>query len=118
MNALPFPDGAFAAAAVKIDATYHTAHESHSMMEPHASIAAWDGESWRSLGGGMNNVVRALAVFPATNELIAAGVMLDGGGLKDSSKGARVSFDGPEPMVIDGPHREDDAAPAHVGYWH
>jgi tRNA(Arg) A34 adenosine deaminase TadA len=22
------------------------------------------------------------------------------------------------PMAIDGPHREDDAAPAHVGYWH
>ena len=37
-------DGAFASAPVKLDATYHTAHESHSMMEPHASIAAWDGE--------------------------------------------------------------------------
>jgi xanthine dehydrogenase YagR molybdenum-binding subunit len=37
-------DGAFAAADVKLDATYHTAHESHAMMEPHASIAAWDGE--------------------------------------------------------------------------
>src|SRR5688572_1982230 len=37
-------DKAFASAAVKVDATYHTAHESHSMIEPHASIAAWDGE--------------------------------------------------------------------------
>ena len=37
-------DGAFAAAAVKLDASYSTAHESHSMMEPHASIAAWDGD--------------------------------------------------------------------------
>ena len=36
-------DGAFASAPVKIDSTYHTAHESHAMMEPHASIAAWDG---------------------------------------------------------------------------
>ncbi|HEY1048518.1 MAG TPA: hypothetical protein VGE39_02140, partial [Prosthecobacter sp.] len=31
-------DGAFAAAPVQLDATYHTAHESHSMMEPHATI--------------------------------------------------------------------------------
>jgi xanthine dehydrogenase YagR molybdenum-binding subunit len=36
--------GAFAAAPVQLDATYKTAHESHSMMEPHASIAAWDGD--------------------------------------------------------------------------
>jgi xanthine dehydrogenase YagR molybdenum-binding subunit len=36
--------GAFAAAPVKLDASYSTAHESHSMMEPHASIAAWDGD--------------------------------------------------------------------------
>lgn len=37
-------DGAFAAAPVQLDATYHTAHESHSMMEPHATIAAWEGD--------------------------------------------------------------------------
>jgi xanthine dehydrogenase YagR molybdenum-binding subunit len=36
--------GAFAAAPIKLDASYTTAHESHSMMEPHASIAAWDGD--------------------------------------------------------------------------
>jgi xanthine dehydrogenase YagR molybdenum-binding subunit len=35
--------GAFASAAVKLDATYSTAHESHSMLEPHATVAAWDG---------------------------------------------------------------------------
>ena len=37
--------GAFAAAPVQLDATYSTANESHSMMEPHASIAAWDGDN-------------------------------------------------------------------------
>jgi xanthine dehydrogenase YagR molybdenum-binding subunit len=37
-------DGAFASAVVQLDATYHTANESHAMMEPHASIAAWDGD--------------------------------------------------------------------------
>ena len=35
---------AFAAAPVQLDASYTTANESHSMMEPHATIAAWDGD--------------------------------------------------------------------------
>jgi xanthine dehydrogenase YagR molybdenum-binding subunit len=33
---------AFAAAPVQLDATYTTPDHSHAMMEPHASIAAWD----------------------------------------------------------------------------
>jgi xanthine dehydrogenase YagR molybdenum-binding subunit len=37
-------DAAFAAAPVQLDATYHTADESHSMIEPHATIAAWQGD--------------------------------------------------------------------------
>ena len=37
-------EGAFARAAVKLDATYTTPDESHAMMEPHATIAAWDGD--------------------------------------------------------------------------
>jgi xanthine dehydrogenase YagR molybdenum-binding subunit len=36
-------DAAFLASSIKMDATYSTSHESHSMMEPHATIAAWDG---------------------------------------------------------------------------
>ncbi len=35
--------GAFAAAPVQLDATYTTPDQSHAMMEPHASIAAWEG---------------------------------------------------------------------------
>ncbi|MDB5378114.1 MAG: xanthine dehydrogenase [Rubritepida sp.] len=35
---------AFAAAPVQLDATYTTPDQSHSMMEPHASLAAWDGD--------------------------------------------------------------------------
>lgn len=34
-------DGAFAAAPVKLDVTYLTPHQSHAMMEPHATIAEW-----------------------------------------------------------------------------
>ena len=36
-------DAAFAAAPVKLDQSYRTADESHAMLEPHATIAAWDG---------------------------------------------------------------------------
>ena len=35
---------AFAAAPVTLDATYRTPDQSHAMMEPHASMAAWDGD--------------------------------------------------------------------------
>jgi xanthine dehydrogenase YagR molybdenum-binding subunit len=38
-------EGAFAAAPVKIDETYTTPDQSHAMMEPHASIAAWQGDA-------------------------------------------------------------------------
>jgi len=35
--------GAFGAAPVQLDAKYTTPDQSHAMMEPHASIAAWNG---------------------------------------------------------------------------
>jgi hypothetical protein len=49
------------------------------------------------------------------SELIAAGVMLDGAGLKPSSQGVRVNFDGSQPVVIDGPFAETKEIIA--GYW-
>ncbi|NHQ92009.1 aldehyde oxidoreductase molybdenum-binding subunit PaoC [Janthinobacterium lividum] len=36
--------GAFAHAPVRLDAIYTTPDQSHAMMEPHASIAAWEGD--------------------------------------------------------------------------
>jgi hypothetical protein len=39
-------------------------------------------------------------------EMIRAGVMLDGMGLQPSAKGARVKFSGGKPAVIDGPFAE------------
>jgi xanthine dehydrogenase YagR molybdenum-binding subunit len=36
--------GAYAAAPIKLDATYSTPDQGHAMMEPHASIAAWKGD--------------------------------------------------------------------------
>ena len=35
---------AFAAAPVKLDVTYTTPMQSHAMMEPHATLAMWDGD--------------------------------------------------------------------------
>ena len=37
-------DNAFRAAPVTLDQTYTTPDQSHAMMEPHASIAAWNGD--------------------------------------------------------------------------
>lgn len=37
-------DKAFSAAHTKLDAEYTTPDQSHSMMEPHASVASWDGD--------------------------------------------------------------------------
>jgi xanthine dehydrogenase YagR molybdenum-binding subunit len=37
-------EGAFAAAPFQLDATYSTPDQSHAMMEPHASLAAWSGD--------------------------------------------------------------------------
>ncbi|MDB5406476.1 MAG: xanthine dehydrogenase family protein molybdopterin-binding subunit [Rhodospirillales bacterium] len=36
---------AFAAAPVQLDATYTTPLQSHAMMEPHATLATWDGDT-------------------------------------------------------------------------
>src|SRR4029453_4961008 len=48
-------------------------------------------------------------------ELVKAGVMLDGEGLHPSSKGARVKFSGTKRTVIDGPFPETKELLA--GYW-
>ncbi|AMJ62025.1 aldehyde oxidoreductase molybdenum-binding subunit PaoC [Bosea sp. PAMC 26642] len=39
-----FP-GAFAKASVQLDETYSTPDQSHAMMEPHATLAAWEGDN-------------------------------------------------------------------------
>ncbi len=48
-------------------------------------------------------------------ELVKAGVMLDGAGLQPSSKGARITFRGGKPIVVDGPFAE--AKELIAGYW-
>jgi len=48
-------------------------------------------------------------------ELMKAGVLLDGAGLQPSSKGARIKFTGAKRTVIDGPFAETKELIA--GYW-
>jgi hypothetical protein len=48
-------------------------------------------------------------------ELVKAGVMLEGNGLQPSSKGARIVFDGAKRTVVDGPFAETKELVA--GYW-
>jgi len=49
------------------------------------------------------------------DELQKAGVMLHGDGLKPSSQGKRIAFDGPRRSVIDGPFAETRELVA--GFW-
>jgi len=48
-------------------------------------------------------------------ELIAAGVMMDGGGLHPSSEGARVTFSGKDRTVTKGPFAQTNELVS--GYW-
>ena len=63
-------DGAFGAAPVKLDETYTTPYETHAMMEPHASIASWDGDKvtiWTSnqmIAWGKRDVAMTLGIPP------------------------------------------------------
>ena len=58
-------------------------------------------------------MMTTMAAFNA--ELVKAGVMLSGDGLRNSSKGSRVHFTAGKPTVVDGPFAE--AKELIGGYW-
>ena len=60
-----------------------------------------------------NELLTAMGRF--NEALVKAGVMLAGDGLRPSSHGARVTFDGKERHVIDGPFAETKELVA--GFW-
>jgi hypothetical protein len=68
---------------------------------------------------GIDPTPEMTAMFEAmgkfNEELVNAGVMVDGDGLKPSSAGKRIAFDGPSRNVIDGPFAETRELVA--GYW-
>jgi xanthine dehydrogenase YagR molybdenum-binding subunit len=88
-------DGAFAASPVRVDATYVTPAEHNNPMEPHATIARWDGDSltvYDSNQGGQivrETLAKAFAVDRADVHVVSAHI---GGGF--GAKGT------PRPNVV------------------
>lgn len=68
---------AFESAAVKIDQTYETASHAHAMMEPHATIAVWEGDEltvWSSnqmVEWGRQDIAKTLKISPDKVRLVA-----------------------------------------------
>ena len=70
-------DAAFKSAPVTLDEQYTTPDQSHSMMEPHASIAAWDGDKvtvWTSnqmIAWGKRDLAKTLSLPEENVRLIS-----------------------------------------------
>jgi len=71
--------------------------------------------SQESEAGALPTPELLTAMGEYNNQLIAAGVMLDGAGLQSSAKGARVSLRRGRAVVTDGPFAETKELIA--GYW-
>ena len=69
--------GAFAAAPVQLDVTYTTPLQSHAMMEPHATVAMWEGDKLtlytanQMLSQGRDSVARTLKLLPDNVRLVS-----------------------------------------------
>ena len=70
------PDAAFASAPVQVDATYLQAREQHNAMEPHATVAQWQGEKltlWSKTqwaGNERDEIARRFGVAPENVRVI------------------------------------------------
>ena len=70
-------EGAFAAAPVRVDATYDNAYQNHNPLEPHAALAQWDGDdltayvSQQSLAAAQAALAATLQIAPAQVHLIS-----------------------------------------------
>src|SRR5260221_557685 len=69
--------GAFAAAPVRLDVTYTTPLQSHAMMEPHATLAMWNGDRLilhtanQMLSQGQKVVATTLKIPPENVRLVS-----------------------------------------------
>ena len=83
------PDGAFAAAPIRLEATYTTPIEHHNPMEMHATIARWDGDRltvWtatQGISGAQSSLAALFGIEPDNVHVICPYV---GGGF--GSKGS------------------------------
>src|SRR6202012_4461127 len=65
------PEASLAKAAVVIDQVYSTPIENHNPMEPHATIASWDGDklnvydATQGISGVQGSLARAFSIPPA-----------------------------------------------------
>lgn len=70
------PDGTFETGAVKLDQTYRTPVEHHNPMEPHATIAAWEGDHltvWtatQGVGGAQQTLAGQFGIDPGNVRVI------------------------------------------------
>ena len=70
------PDSAFDGGAVKVDATYITPIEHHNPMEPHATVARWDGNRltvWtatQAISGAQQTLASLLGIEQANVHVI------------------------------------------------
>lgn len=70
-------DGAFQRAAVQLDETYSTPDQAHAMMEPHATIAQWQGDQltlWTSIqqmNWGVRDLAKTLGIAKEQVHLIS-----------------------------------------------
>jgi hypothetical protein len=106
------------------------------MSIPSGLVRRWDMEAAVASRNTRRSTMRVMVMVKATEdseagrmpttelleamgkfneELANAGIMLEGDGLKPSSQGKRVAFDGPSRTVIDGPFAETRELVA--GYW-
>lgn len=71
-------EGAFETAEVKLDQSYSTPDQAHAMMEPHATIAKWDGDKltcWctiQQLNWGVRDLAFILGIPKENVRLISA----------------------------------------------
>ena len=70
-------DGGFASAPVTLDARYTTPDHAHAMMEPHATIAAWEGEQltlWTAIQlvtWGTRDMAKILGIAPEKIRIVS-----------------------------------------------
>jgi xanthine dehydrogenase YagR molybdenum-binding subunit len=84
--------GGMARASVKLDQTYHTPMENHNPLEPHATVASWDGDkltlfdSTQNISGVRKVAAQTFGILPANVHVICKFI---GGGF--GSKGTTWS---------------------------
>jgi len=70
-------DAAYVQAAIRLDRQYTTPDQAHAMMEPHASIAAWNGDQltlWTSIqqiNWGRRDLAKTLGIAPDNVRLVS-----------------------------------------------